>query len=191
MALRKLTDATVEPITLAEAKAHLNLATADHDAYITTLITVARTAAEGKLNRSLIETQWELTLDAFPSAIPLRMPRVQSVQSVKYVDGSGVLQTLSAPSYQVDDRSEPGWIVPAYGYQWPTTRDQVNAVTVAYTTGYGADASTVPEPIKQWIRLQVGAMFAAREAVVVDRGIVAVELGFVDHLLDPYRVVEI
>ena len=191
MALRKLTDATVEPVTLAEAKAHLNIQTADHDAYLPSLITAARTAAEGKLNRSLIDTSWELTLDAFPSAIPLRMAPVISVASVKYIDTAGTQQTLAAPSYLVDDRSEPGWIVPAYGYQWPTVRDQINAVTVVYHAGYGSDATKVPEPIKWWIKAQLAAMFANRSAVEVDRGIVVVELGFVDHLLDPYLLVEL
>lgn len=191
MALRKLTDATVEPVTLAEAKAHLNVFESSRDAYITALITAARTTAEGKLQRSLIDTTWELTLDAFPCAIPLRMPRVLSVTSVKYLDAAGVLQTLSPAAYYVDDRSEPGWIVPAYGTTWPTTFDQVNAVTVTFRAGFGTAASDVPQPIKQWILLMVGSMFENRETEVATPGIVVAELGFAERLLDPYRIIEV
>lgn len=188
MALRKVTDATVEPVTLTEARAHLRAATTSEDTLITSLITAARQACEDRLQRTLIQTDWELTLDAFPDAIPLRMPAVMSVQSVQYVDEDGATQTLSPASYQVDAKSEPGWIVPAYGYSWPTTREQINALTVAYRCGYGTMAAAVPEPLKSWILLMVGSLYENRESVNVAQGIVSVELGFADRLLDTYRV---
>lgn len=191
MSLRKLIDATVEPITLAEAKAHLRVTVSSEDALITALITAARTTCEERLRRTLIDTDWQLTLDAFPCALPLRMPRVIAVESVEYVDSAGAPQTLAGSEYQVDGESEPGWIVPAYGKAWPATREQANAVTVTYSCGYGVAASDVPGPIKQWILLQIGALYANREAVVATPGIVAVDLGFADRLLDPYRVIEI
>lgn len=191
MSLRKLVDATVEPITLAEAKAHLRVTVSSEDALITALITAARTTCEERLRRTLIDTDWQLTLDAFPCALPLRMPRVIAVESVEYVDSAGAPQTLAGSEYQVDGESEPGWIVPAYGKAWPATREQANAVTVTYSCGYGVAASDVPGPIKQWILLQIGALYANREAVVATPGIVAVDLGFADRLLDPYRVIEI
>lgn len=188
MALRKLTDATIEPVSLAEARAHLRAATTAEDALITSIITAARQACEDRLQRTLLQTDWELTLDAFPCAIPLRMPSVMSVQSIQYVDEDGVTQTLSPSSYQVDDKSEPGWVVPAYGYAWPTTREQINAVTVGYRCGYGTTAAAVPGPIKSWILLMVGSLYENRETVVTAQGIVSVDLGFADRLLDTYRV---
>lgn len=190
MSLRKVTDASVEPVTLAEAKVHCDIPASDttRDTLVTGLITVARTTCEERLQRTLIQTDWELTIDEFPCAIPLRMPRVISVQSVQYYDTSGAQQTLSPSSYQVDDRSEPGWIVPAYGYSWPSTRDQINAVTVAYRCGYGTAAATVPAPIKQWILLAIRAMYDNPASVVVAQGVVHLDLGFADRLLDTYRV---
>lgn len=191
MALRKITDATVEPVTLAEAKTHLNIFESSRDTYITSLITVARTYCEELLARTLLQTTWELTLDAFPTAIPLRMARVMSVASVKYIDTNGAQQTLAGASYQLDDRSEPGWIVPAYSYTWPTTRSQANAVTVLYDCGYGTAASAVPAPIKAWILLMIGSLFENRETEVATPGIVVAELGFAQRLLDPYRIPEL
>lgn len=188
MALHRLVDATIEPVTLAEAKAHLNVFDASRDTLITSLIKAARTTCEERLQRTLLQTDWELTLDGFPCAIPLRMPRVLSVVSVTYVDVDGAPQVLSPTSYQVDDKSEPGWIVPAYGYAWPDTRDQINAVTVVYRCGYGADAAAVPMPIRQWVLLMIGSLFENRETVIATPGIVAVDLGFAERLLDTYRV---
>ena len=62
----KITDATVEPLTLQEAKIHLNetLADAGNDAYISALITVARQAAEDRLGRTLIQTTLQRVIEA-------------------------------------------------------------------------------------------------------------------------------
>jgi hypothetical protein len=46
----------------------------------------------------------------------------------------------------------------------------------------------VPEPIKQWIRLQVGSLYENRESWTVGRTAVMNENAFVDRLLDRYRV---
>ncbi len=190
MSLRKVTDATVEPVTLADAKVHCDIPASDttRDTLVTTLITVARTTCEERLQRTLIQTDWELTLDEFPCAIPLRMPRVISVQSVTYMDTAGATQTLNPTDYTVDSKSEPGWIVPAYGKSWPNTRNQINAVTVAYRCGYGTDATLVPAPIKQWILLAIRELYDNPASTVVAQGVVQLEMGFADRLLDTYRL---
>lgn len=112
---------------------------------------------------------------------------VQTVDSITYTDADGATQTLAANQYKVDIVSEPARIVPAYGTTWPATRNEINAVSVSYTAGYGA-AATVPEGIKSWIKMRVGAMYENREEVVTGRGIVAVDMPFIDGLLANYRV---
>lgn len=187
MALKLITDAAAEPITLAEAKAHLRVEVANDDALIGALISAARKLAEHELGRSLITQTWEKSLDAFPAAeIELPRPPIAAVTSVKYVDTAGTQQTMSNTLYSLDSDSEPGWLLPAYGTDWPDTLDTPNAVRVRYTAGYGADGTTVPTPIKQWMLLQIGAMYENREAVATVANIAAVP--FADRLLDPYRV---
>lgn len=188
MSLRRIVDATVEPLTLAEAKAHLRYVTADNDAYITEMITETRRTCEDRIQRTLLQTDWLLTLDAFPCAIPLRMPPVMSVVSVQYVDVNGATQLLGGTEYQVDTESEPGWIVPAFGKTWPTTREQINSVSVTYRCGYGVSANLVPGPIRRWIKLAMGTMDVNRESELIGRSLVTVPLGFCDHLLDTYRM---
>lgn len=184
MATLKITDATVEPLTLAQAKLHLRVDGSDEDALITALITATRTACEHRCLRSLLQTTWELTQDAFTSALQLQYPRIMAVESVKYLDAAGVLQTLAPSEYLLDADSEPGYVVPAYGKAWPDTYDQVNAVKVRYTAGYGTTADKVPAPLKQWLLLHIGHYYKHREAAAG-----ALEpLPYADGLLDPYRI---
>jgi uncharacterized phiE125 gp8 family phage protein len=131
-----------------------------------------------------VTQSWELTLDEFPiAAIDVPLPPLQSVQSIKYVDTAGVLQTLAAENYQVFITGLYGLVTPAYGASWPEAREQREAVTVAFTAGYG-NAAAVPQAIKQWILLQVGHWHANRESSGEKRE----PLPFVDALLDPYRL---
>ena len=113
---------------------------------------------------------------------------LQSVDAIKYIDTGGTQQTLnSATDYIVGAVSEPARITPSYGKWWPPTRGQIESVTVDYTCGYG-EPPDVPAEIKYWMFLRIGALYENREEFVVDRRIVAVELPFVDSLLDSYRV---
>lgn len=188
MALKRITAPTVLPVSLAEAKAHLRVDTTDDDTLITALVWAATEAAEQHTGRALTPQAWQLTLDEFPDALELtRLPAV-SVTSITYADTDGVDQTLAGSAYSLDTADDFGfaYIVPAYDTTWPDTRDQINAVTVVYQAGY-ADAASVPESIKAWIKLQVGAMFENREAEVVGSGS-AISLGYADRLLDRFKV---
>ena len=193
MPVKRTTDATVEPLTVAEAKRHLreDLQDADNDADISALITAARTAAENRLNRTLITSTWTLTLDEFPEddddegVILLPMGRVITVTSVKYLDSAGTLTTLDPSLYTTDLTGDIGKIFAAHGTFWPVTREQPNAVTVVYTAGYGATAALVPAPITTWIKLAIGDMYGQRERSS-DRP--AVPQDFADSLLDTYKI---
>ena len=190
MRLRRTADAATEPVTTAEAKLHLRVTSSVDDTMIDGLVKACRLIAENELQRSLITQTWEATLDAFPVAdvaIELPYPRILTVTSISYLEAvAGAPTTLAAASYTLDDKSEPGYIVPAYNYSWPDTWPVINAVTVTYTAGYGS-ASDVPQAIKQWILLQVGHLYENREATLP--GVSITPLPFVGSLLDPYRVV--
>ena len=176
----KRTTTPTEPVTLAEAKLHLRVDGTDEDALIGGLISAAREACEDRIEGTVPVTSWKLTLDTFTDAIKLPRGPVASVASVKYLDANGVEQTLSPADYLVDTVSTPGYIVPAYGKEWPTTRDQINAVTVDYTAGN----ATPTHALKAWMLLAIGEMYANREASS-ERP--AVAHGFADRLLDPFR----
>lgn len=176
MALRRTTPPTSEPLQLAEAKLHLRVDHDDEDELITDLIASAREACEKRLNRTMMTSGWTLTLDCFADLHCLEKPPIVTVGSVKYLDASGVLQTLAPSAYDVDLASEPARIRP--NSQWPAAAAKMAAVTVVYTAGYES-AAEIPRPIKQWMLLAVGELYANREDLPEN---------FNDRLIDPYKI---
>src|SRR5690349_16359269 len=75
MSLSLITPPVGEPVTLADAKAHLKIDTSDDDALIGQLITAARARVEWHTGRALMTQSWILWLDRWPDdgivAIPL------------------------------------------------------------------------------------------------------------------------
>jgi len=184
MAIKRLSNPSTEPITLAEAKRHLRIDNTDDDDYITSLIEVARRAAEDRMERTLITTTWKLTLDQFPDAIILPMPRIQAISTVIYTNRANEQVALSNTDWFLDADSEPGWLVPAVNKSWPLTLG-INAVAVTYTAGYGNTAASVPAPIKQWILLAMGDLYDQFRSLSAEKPVVP--QNFADALLDPYR----
>ena len=183
--MKLITQPASEPITLAEARAHLRVTHTDEDALITSLITVARADAENELQRSLITQTREIARDTFPAAIELRFGPIIEVVSVKYEDVDGIERTLDPATYRLDTYRLTGLLVPDPEFSWPATRQHVNAVRVRYVAGYGPAASDVPAPIRQWILLRIGTLFEHRESVAA--GVTVATVPYVDRLLDPYR----
>lgn len=184
MRLKLITPPSAEPLSLAEAKLHLRVDGNSEDTLITSLIVTARSQAEHLTGYALMAQTWELALDEFSGAITLPMPPLVSVTSIKYTDVSGVVHTISSSEYEIDDYGTQARIKPAYGTNWPQARQQENSVLVRYQAGFSS-AAAVPQEIKAWMLLQIGHLYANREAVVA--GVTVAELPFVDGLLDKYR----
>ena len=190
MALTISTAPTIEPITVAELKQQCRIDNDDADDLLLSYIVAARGVVESRLRRQLITATWRLNLDRFPSwCIDIPLPPLLSITSVQYLDSDGTTQTLASSEYTVDIRSEPGRLTPAYGKSWPTTRDQVNAVTILYTAGYGDTRASVPQGIRQAIRLLAAHYYEMREPIVTGT-IVAKVPETVDALIQQYRLMQ-
>jgi uncharacterized phiE125 gp8 family phage protein len=156
-----------EPVSVEEAKSWCRIDHGHEDDLLAHLVRAAREYAENFTGRALATQTWELWLDAFPSCdgggLVLPRPPLQSVASVVYADAEGVSQTLATDLYSYDAKREPGWLVPAYGEDWPDTNDQMNAVKVTFVAGYGR-AAQVPALAKLALRLLVCHWYVHRDA---------------------------
>lgn len=190
-ALTIVTPPAVEPITLAEAKAHLRVDWTDDDNYITALITAARMITEERTSRALITQTWDYVLDNFPDKdyLYLRKATLQSVTYVNYIDSSGITGVMPTTDYVVDTDSIPGRIFLGFAKIWPVVILQpASAVRIRMVCGYG-DASTVPQPLKQAMFFLISNWYEQREPVILSRSqLLPVPMTF-DLLIGPYKVV--
>ena len=221
------TPPTTEPLTLAEAKAHLKeiVTNADVDAEINMSIKAVRELCENDCRRAFMKQSWQISLDQFPrpqwnyasaawygpqwdvspgpliTVLPegstgyeiyLPYPPLLTVDSINYIDGNGVAQTLNPlTDIIVDSISEPARIVPSFGVTWPQTQKQINAMTIGFSCGYNtdpADASLVPACAKQWMKAMLGTVHEMRQGEFAAYRETLLVPAHVDRLLDPIRI---
>lgn len=195
MAYKITVPATVEPITLAEARKHLRIepfgSPLEHpdDSYILTLITIAREFCEQYLERALAVQTIQMALDDFPSqSIPTPLSPTSSITSIIYFDTDNNQQTVATTVYGLDDYSEPNWIVLKAGQRWPLTNQSANNVKIVMTVGYAP--ANVPSPIKSAMLLIIGNFYENRQQDVLGNTRISfnsLPLG-VYNLLQPYRL---
>lgn len=156
------------------------------DPLLNMLIASARQYAEAILQRYLITQTIDYYADCFETW-EIKLPPLQSVTAITYVDTDGATQTIDASDYLVDAVSVPARITPAYGETWPIPRTQNNAIKIRFVAGYGA-ASDVPQCIKNWMLLRIKQMYDQQGMVNVGNIVSEFPYSFVDGLLDPEKV---
>ena len=192
MSLRLLAGPTVEPVTVEVFRDHTKVDDTESDALLVVYLKAARRQAEHLMERSIMLQTWGRTLDAFPAAIELGRPSVQresgdsvlidAVVSVTYYDAAGALTTLDPSAYVLDDRTEPGYVLPVV--DWPATEARANAVEARWRAGL-TDPADVPTDIVHWICLR--AATAVRQREDVDDGRLQ-SLVWAERMLDPHRI---
>lgn len=156
------TPATLQPVSLDDAKDYCDYEGNDRDQQFTSWIKAATEQVEHDTERALCSQTCKLYLPEFACEIQIPKPPVSAISSITYVDSDGTTQTLSSSVYQSNLKRTPPRIREAYGQQWPTTRcDTENAVTVTFVAGYG-EPSAVPFQAKEAIKMLVNFMYDPR-----------------------------
>ncbi len=184
---RLITQPTVEPLDLDAVKLHLRVDHTDEDTRIDALMVAARSHVENEAWTALCSQSWRLYLSAWPVE-PLLLPRqpIASITSIKYFTASGAEQTVNGAVYKlIPAAGEDAKLWLAAGQQWPSAALAVEEypITVEYVAGYG-DGFAVPEPIRQYMLLLIGAMYENREMTAQQA---AQRLEWADGLLSNYR----
>jgi uncharacterized phiE125 gp8 family phage protein len=181
MSLSLITPPVGEPVTLADAKAHLRIDTPDDDALITALISAARARAEWHTGRAFMTQSWILWLDSWPEngIVEIPLPPLATVSAVTLYARDDTATLLDPARFVVDLAG--GRIALRQSTILPPLLRVIDAIQVAFTAGYG-DATAVPQPLKTAILETVVFLYEHRGDAPADlpQGVQA--------LLAPYRV---
>lgn len=162
-----------EPITLKEAKTHLEVIGTSKDTYITSLITTARRLCEAYAGLSFVTQTRRVKLDYFPCDklyIELPYGPVQSITTFSYLNDAAGTTTLTADvTYKLDIHSRLARVYKIDSSTteietWPTNlKDVPHPITITYVAGYdSAINETQPEQIKQAILMYLTKYFENR-----------------------------
>ena len=198
------TPPTAEPVSVPEAKAHLNVTIPDDDQLIQLLIRTCRTTIEREYDVAYMSQSLVLGRDYFPNVfgigwgwspgwwlgntwmaqysmeelrygfIKLRSP-VQSVTQVTYLDGSGASQVWASSNYILDKDSQPGRLGLALGKTYPTTAPVIEAVQIEFIAGATAP-ELVPDDWKLALKLYLGEYYENREQMIIGTRLVAIPI---------------
>lgn len=180
----------VEPVTLAEAKAHCRVDASAEDAFITSLIVTSRLQIEAALGLALITQRWRWTLDAFPPGDLIELP-MRPVQSIESFDVSLSGQSVSLPTlaWHLDGHSVPARIV-LKDIVPPLPDTVAEGIAIGFTAGFGPLPADVPQPIRHALLLLVAHWLENREPAALAATVPAIP-DTVCALLAPWRMVRL
>lgn len=181
-----LTAPVAEPVTVAEAKAHMRIDHTADDAIIPDMITAAREWVERATGLALITETWRLTLDSWPqTAVELRPAPVQSISAVKTFGVDGASTTLANSAYELVSVGRSARMVRTLGSSWVNPARAAGGIEIDFTAGYGDEASDVPRMLRQALLMVLAHHYENRE--LLDGGSASVLPAGVEALLAPFR----
>lgn len=184
--LRVVTPPAVEPVTLTRAKLHCRVDATDDDGYITDLIIAAREWCESYTGMTFVHTELAIRFDALPESFALPRPPMAADNtatpvSITLTALDGATSVVGTATYRVDRFSVPGVVRIANARVWPSHSEDFNAIETRWWAGYSADASAVPQRVKNAILMLV-AWWYERRMAADQAGLVEVPMGVKDLL---------
>lgn len=185
MALFRTVDPATEPVTLADAKAHLRVDHSSEDTLIVDLIATARVEVERQSGLALIDQDWRLTLDDWPGGniVHLRRYPVRQLLSVTVYDSDGAASLMSATDFQLDANSRPARLL---FHKQPSAGLCMNGIEVDFRAGFGATGTDVPDTLKRAMLMLVAHWYEFRGSHDPSAHPVSIPTGF-DRLVAGYR----
>jgi uncharacterized phiE125 gp8 family phage protein len=163
MSLFLTTPPAVEPVSLAEAKAHLRVTHTDDDTYISTLIVSARLRVEKRSGLRLITQGWSQFIDCWSpfGVVDLQINPVSSVSDIIIYGDTDTPATIDPAHYFLDATSRPPRVVFRQGRNPSPPGRRAKGIEIRLTAGFGL-AAAVPQDLKQAILLLVADAFTHR-----------------------------
>lgn len=161
MTLFRTVGPAAEPVTLADAKAHLRISHGSEDTLLQGLVRAAREDLERSAGVALIDQRWRLALDAWPSrdCALLAVHPVRTVLSVTAYGTEGEARLVNPDDYQLDILSRPARL---HFETRPEPLRVFNGIEIDFAAGFGGAGTDVPDLLKRAILLLVGHWYEFR-----------------------------
>lgn len=173
---------TTEPITLAQAKAHLRVDHSDDDSVITAMTKAARAHIEAACAvRFAARTGATFKCDTFEDLARLPASPVTSITSISYLDTTGASQTLASTVYELRADGLEAGIVLKSGQTWPATQPG-SRLTVTAAIGY----ASAPEDIQHALLMLTAHFYDNRSTVAVGLSVAELPMS-VNAMICNYR----
>ncbi|WP_199085462.1 phage gp6-like head-tail connector protein [Bosea sp. ASV33] len=148
---------------MEEAKRHLIISGAGRDDDIKGLIAAVTAQIDGPdgwLGLSLGQQVLEWQGNAFPDGWPIELlcGPVSEVQSINYLDASGVSASVSLADVELHETS----LYPREGFHWPRSACRPGAVRIRYKAGHAAE--DLPPQVVPALKLMLGDLWSAARA---------------------------
>ena len=185
MALFRTVEPSAEPVTPAEARAHLRLGHTSDDELLSGLVRAARQEVERAAGLALLEQHWRLTLDRWPRSgcAALAVHPVREVLSVTVFGSEGEASLVPPAGYEVDTLSRPARI---HFSETPAPARVVNGIEIDFAAGFGEAGTDVPDLLKRAILLLVAHWYEFRAGFGPGDQPVSFPAGY-DRLIAGYR----
>lgn len=158
-----ITAPAVEPLAIADLRAHLRVREGVEDGLLESYLKAAREHVERSTGRALIFQSWRLYLDTWPEGRVVRLPvaPVHSVDAVTVYDGDGTARNLTSDKWTLAQGSLPPRV--KISLDIGVSCSTMMGAEIEFTAGHGAGPEAVPETCKQAIRLLVAHWYENRE----------------------------
>lgn len=186
-----LSPPALEPVTLAEIKAHARIEDSSDDSLLEALIASARQWCEAFTRRAFLSQTWALYLSGRPRGEMIVLPRapLMVVNKVESFDEDDMATVWDASNYYVNIASVPGEIVLRNGAVWPSALRRANGIVVEYVAGYGEEIESVPQDIRLAIKQLALHWYEHRGEALTSAGYAKAPLT-IEALLHPYRILK-
>lgn len=155
----------VEPVSLAEARVFLRLDNDDthENDLVLALIQAGRLLLESATRLIFITQNWRLTLPRISGQgvehreIRLPLAPIIAITQVRALDEDGAAQTVDPAFYRLRPGAVPPLLVLTDGFP-----GSPGGIEIDLEAGFGPDASHVPAPLRQALRMLVARWFEQR-----------------------------
>lgn len=147
-----------EPIAIAEARRHVELASGNtsHDDSLNQYIAAARQQWERDTGKAIIRRTMRLVVPNIYDGLQLPERPITEITSIRFYPND-TIETLGSSVYQLD--SATSTIRLGYNQVWPSWAERWDAWEINYLAGEHTSSANVEEIDKQAILLYMGYLF--------------------------------